>query len=190
MHAVIIRKKIKKILTSGLYGHSIAVESTAREIAKRFGYDEEKCAIASLLHDISKMIDEAEMLEFAREKHLKIDLFMKESPKLLHGKISEYLAEHSFAIKDRSILLAIKNHTFGRPRMCNIEKAVYVADHIEPGRKYRGLKKIRKVAKTDINGAITLIAEEMIKYLRKRNLPVHIRTIVTRDYYLTNGANK
>lgn len=43
--------RLKKELDAARYAHTLGVEKTAREMAEKFGVDEEKAALAGLLHD-------------------------------------------------------------------------------------------------------------------------------------------
>ena len=43
--------RLKKELDAARYAHTLGVEQTAREMARQFGEDEEKAALAGLLHD-------------------------------------------------------------------------------------------------------------------------------------------
>lgn len=40
-----------------------------------------------------------------------------------------------YGVKDEEIICAIESHTTGRPGMSMLEKIVYIADYIEPGRR-------------------------------------------------------
>ena len=57
-----------------------------------------------------------------------------ESPFLLHAKLGAYLAETIYEVKDPEILHAIKVHTTGAADMSVLDKIIYIADFIEPGR--------------------------------------------------------
>lgn len=47
--------RLKKELDAARYAHTLGVEQTAREMARQFGEDEEKAALAGLLHDCAQM---------------------------------------------------------------------------------------------------------------------------------------
>ena len=68
--------------------------------------------------------------------------------------------------------------------MSSLEKIIYIADHTEPYRRYKGVKQLRKLSMIDRDRTIALISDKMIKYLRKNNIPVYDKSIKTRDYYL------
>ena len=66
------------------------------------------------------------------------------------------------------ILDAITYHTTGRPAMTMIEKIVYLADYIEPGRKkIPGLAEVRTAAFDDIDTAVCMTAESTLAFLKK-----------------------
>ena len=55
-------------------------------------------------------------------------------------------AQSLFGIDDREILDAVSYHTTGRSGMTTLEKIVFLADAIEPGRDYPGVEAIRDAA--------------------------------------------
>jgi predicted HD superfamily hydrolase involved in NAD metabolism len=66
-----------------------------------------------------------------------------------HQFLGEYIAREELGVEDKDVLNAIKYHTTGRDNMSTLEKVVYVADLIEPSRKYEGVNELRKVIDKD-----------------------------------------
>jgi HD superfamily phosphohydrolase YqeK len=87
-------------------------------------------------------------------------------------------------------LRAIRLHTLGSTDMRILDKIVYVADHTEEGRDHHGVKKIRKLAKSNIDLAVSEIASSMIKYLLSKGLPVHPGAYEVRNRYLKKHDKK
>ena len=58
--------RLKKELDAARYAHTLGVEKTAREMAEKFGVDEEKAALAGLLHDCAKCMPLSQMTKAAR----------------------------------------------------------------------------------------------------------------------------
>ena len=54
---------VKSRLSEKRYKHTINVKKMAIKLAKRYGADEEKAALAALLHDSAKELPKAEMLQ-------------------------------------------------------------------------------------------------------------------------------
>ena len=72
--------RLKKELDAARYAHTLGVEQTAREMARQFGEDEEKAALAGLLHDCAKCLPLSQMVKAAKDE--KLDPVMKESKAL------------------------------------------------------------------------------------------------------------
>ena len=107
---------------------------------------------------------------------------------LLLGNIvntnAAYLAQKEYGITDEDILNATCNHTTGRPGMSLLEKIIFVADYIEPGRKTApNLGMIRKVSFEDIDVSICLIIRDTLKYLKESGGEIDPATAVTGKYY-------
>ncbi len=50
-------------------------------------------------------------------------------------------------------MTGLLHHTTGRAHMSLVEKIIFLADAIEPGRNYPGVDEIRKLAYEDIDAA-------------------------------------
>ena len=48
----------------------------------------------------------------------------------------------------QEVLDAIRYHTSGRPGMTLLEKIIYLADYIEPGRHFPGVEEVREHGQT------------------------------------------
>ena len=82
------------------------------------------------------------------------------------------------------ILNAIRYHTTGRPNMSRLEKMVYIADYIEPGRKQnRDLSLIRRLAYQDLDSTMEKILGDTLAYLRTTDGQVDDMTNRTYQYY-------
>ena len=65
------QKQAKELVRSRLsdkrYEHTLNVKKMAVKLAKRYGVDEDKAALAALLHDSAKEISKDEMRELMRQ---------------------------------------------------------------------------------------------------------------------------
>ena len=50
--------------------------------------------------------------------------------------------------------------------MNTLEKIIYVADYMEPNRKFPGVEKLRELAFTDLNGALKMGLEMTVAVLK------------------------
>lgn len=108
----------------------------------------------------------------------------RKNPFLLHAKVGAYLAREKYGIKDPDILNAIQNHTTGRKNMSLLEKIIFVADYIEPGRKHApNLAEVRKLAFMDIDRALLMILRDTLQYLKASGGDIDPMTEETWRYY-------
>ncbi len=167
---------LSKVLTEERFNHSLAVEKTAIELARNYGMDESKAGLAGLLHDVTKCMDNTAL---AKEYGLK----NYDSMKTLHAYTGAIYIERNGFSRDSDVINAVKYHTTGREAMSMLEKIIYLADLIEPGRTYSALDKIRPVCYQDIDQAMLLALKATIKLVVKRNSPIDLNTVFAYNYY-------
>ena len=185
-----IRKKMEKTLDPHRYEHTLGVAYTAACLAMIYQEDVVKAETAGLLHDCAKCMTNEERIEICHKHHLEITEAEEANPVLLHAKVGSYLASKKFEIQDEDILNAILNHTTGRPGMSTLEKIIYIADYIEPGRKQApNLPAIRKAAFQDLDKALLMILEDTLQYLHSVQGTIDPMTQTTYDYYCTRKQN-
>lgn len=184
---VLSRKEILKRLNldQERLEHTLRVEKIALKLGARWKESKRKIIYAALLHDCARRYHRDQLLKIAKKIGLEIDPVRKFEPKLFHAEIGAFLAKNEFGVKSKEVLRAIELHTTGAPKMSKLEKIIYLADHIEEGRKFSGVDRLRKLAFKNLNLAILESTSMMLKYLLKKNLPIYPKTIETRNYYLS-----
>lgn len=179
-----IRKSMEKKLDAKRFEHTLGVAYTASALAMCYDVDINKAQTAGLLHDCTKCLSDEKRLEICEKHHIQMTEIEKRNPFLLHAKTGSYIAMKKFGIHDQDIINAILNHTTGRPGMSNLEKIIYIADYIEPGRKQApNLKEVRKLAFQDLDGALIKILEDTLVYLQETKSEIDPMTKETYDYY-------
>ncbi len=164
--------------------HTMAVAGTASSLAMCYGMNIQKAELAGLLHDCAKCIDVRKMQKLCEKAGLEITPFEAGSGSLLHSKAGSVLAAEKYGCTDPDILNAIRYHTTGRPGMSLLEKIIFVADYIEPGRyTAKNLPEIRKMAFEDIDEALMKILYDTLVYLNSTGNTVDPMTQKTYDYY-------
>lgn len=179
-----IRKKLKKELDKGRYEHTKGVMYTAGCLAMAHEYSVEKAMLAGLLHDCAKCIPNDEKIALCEKNHILIHPVEYESPYLLHAKLGAYLAEKTYGVSNPEILHAIKVHTTGEPDMNLLDKIIYIADYIEPGRdKAPNLQEVRQMAFQDLNVCMAQILRDTLMYLMSRGGSIDNTTRMTYEFY-------
>ena len=179
-----IRKKLKKTLDKGRYVHTKGVMYTAGCLAMAYGYSVEKAMLAGLLHDCAKCIPNEEKLEMCEKNDIAINEVEAQNPFLLHAKLGAFLAEEEYGVKDPDVLHAIKVHTTGAPDMSLLDKIVFIADYIEPGRcKAAHLDQIRQLAFRDLDACLLMILRDTLQFERGRGSMIDPATQIAYEYY-------
>lgn len=179
-----IRKAVEKVQDAKRFEHTLGVEYTAAALAMRYDSDINDARIAGLLHDCAKCQSDEKQLSICHKNHIKVTEVERKNPFLLHAKVGAYLAREKYGIKEPDILNAIQNHTTGRKNMSLLEKIIFVADYIEPGRKNApNLAEIRKAAFVDIDQALLQILKDTLDYLKSSGGEIDPMTEQTWRYY-------
>lgn len=174
---------IEKQVSSGLFRHVCRVAQTAEKMAVRFETDREKAFLAGILHDYAKERPEEELAAIAEENGL-LDEIYRQVPVLLHAPVGAILVKKELGIIDEEILNAIGSHTLGRPSMGRLEKIIYLADMIEPGRDYPGVESLRNLCQSDLDQAMLAALDSSLGYCLQHKRIIHPQTINTRNYFL------
>lgn len=186
-----IRKAMEKTLDAKRYEHTLGVEYISAALAMRYDEDIRNAQLAGLLHDCAKCMSDEKRLSICEKHNIAVNDVEKRNPYLLHAKVGSFLAIDEYGIKDKDIINAILNHTTGRPGMSRLEKIVFIADYIEPGRKQApNLAEIRKLAFIDLDKALLKILEDTLSYLAVSGGEMDPMTKKTYDYYNNNESVK
>ncbi|HNY11651.1 MAG TPA: bis(5'-nucleosyl)-tetraphosphatase (symmetrical) YqeK [Candidatus Wallbacteria bacterium] len=184
-----IIKKIKKILPPGDYFHSLGVEAESARLLTAIRRPDlfAKASIAALLHDFAKAMPYERMLDIVSKFSLSVPSRNIINCGFLHGYISAFYAGGFFEIKDGYILTAIKNHTLGRRGMTILDKVIFIADYIEPGRDFSGVEETRMsvyryiIRENSLDKALLCVMDDKIKSLRFLKIKVDSGFIALRD---------
>ena len=155
---------VVRLLNPNRVAHVLGCRDTAVELAKRWGVSEEEAARAGILHDITKALDGPLQLTLCREYGTILDSFSSKYPKTLHALTGSLVAERIFGERE-AVVSAICHHTTGKADMNLLEKIIYVADYMEPNRKFPGVERLRELAFSDIDAAVKLGLEMTLQHL-------------------------
>lgn len=179
-----IRKSMEKTLDAKRFEHTLGVAYTASALAMCYQVDINKAQTAGLLHDCAKCLSDEKKIAICEKHNIQINAIEQRNPFLLHAKAGGYIAMKKFNIHDRDVISAILNHTTGRPGMSELEKIIYIADYIEPGRKQApNLTEVRRLAFRDLDLALLKILEDTLNYLHSTGAEADPMTQRTYDYY-------
>ena len=179
-------RQLEDILGYKRFIHTLGVAYTATSLAMTYGADIEKAEIAGLLHDCAKCMDVKKMARICDKAGLEISRIERESGALLHSKAGSILVSEEYGFDDPDIINAVRYHTTGRPGMSLLEKIIFVADYIEPGRDVaEDLPDVRHLAfcGDTIDDAVIRILADSLVYLRSTGREVDPMTQKTYEFY-------
>ncbi|MCL2705746.1 MAG: bis(5'-nucleosyl)-tetraphosphatase (symmetrical) YqeK [Spirochaetaceae bacterium] len=168
---------LKRNLLKKRYKHTISTALTAKKLCKVFDIDRKKGYVAGLLHDIARDFDIDNLLKTVLKDGKGINSEEKEEPELLHGRAGAIIAQELFDIDDREIIEAIQFHTTGSIGMGDLAKIIFIADYIEPHRKYITKEYVKNLFGRPLNEMFEVVLKSVIDYLAKKEKKVSEKTL-------------
>lgn len=182
----LIENRLQQTLKPKRYVHTLGVAYLSAALAMCHGVSHRDALVAGLLHDCAKNYSEREMLEQCIALGIPLSDHEKKIPELIHAAYGAYLAQTVYQISQEDILLAVRNHTLGRPNMTPLEQIVYLADYFEPERSQPTkptLDEIRKIAFQSLDEATFLVSENTLRYFKETGKDADPMTKQVYEYY-------
>lgn len=170
------RRLAKKRLSAKRYQHTLNVRRMAVKLAKRWGADPEKTALAALLHDTAKELPREEMLQILNDNAIMAENAQNRPSPVWHGICAAILAQTQWGVEDEEVLSAIRCHTTGKPGMSLLDEIVFLADMTSAERDYPEVDYLRKLEKEDIHRAMREALEMNLHWLEESGKPVDEET--------------
>lgn len=186
-----IETDLSNKLSKKRFIHTLGVVNSAMYLAKKYGANIEDAHLAALLHDCAKEIPLLEMRDLVAD--LPCDQAMLHSGALLHGLAGMVLANTQYGVTNPDILEAIRVHTTGKENMSKLDKIIFLADYIEPNRKFPGVNDIRLAAEQSLDAGVLCGFDMTIRHLIDSGDSIYPLTILSRNDLLRHmkkgGAN-
>lgn len=125
-----VRTYFESFDKSETFEHTLDVVEAVKRLRKQYKFDEEKCIIAAYLHDLGRVVNTEEQVNFCKTFGHTALKGEEKVPQLLHQIASKIIAFEIFGIRDEEILEAIGHHTTLRQNPNLTEKIVFIADKI------------------------------------------------------------
>lgn len=162
-----LEKVVVSLIKPSRVNHVLGCRDTAVSMAKHWGADPVDAARAGLLHDVTKALTTSQQLTLCEKYGIVLDRFSYTNPKTLHALTGSLVAERIFG-ENTDVVAAIASHTTGKGNMTTLEKIIYVADYMEPNRKFPGVDELRRLAYEDLDKALKLGLMMTIKLLQEQ----------------------
>lgn len=167
-----IQQYARAALSASRFAHSERVAELTVALCERFGVDPAEGYLAGIAHDMCKACKERLLLSLAARDGLAISPIEAEKPSLLHGRAAAVVLEYDFDIANRSILEAVRHHTFGSSTLDALGTIVFVADKLEPGRVGIDPDRRERTLSLDLRGMAAEVVADNIRYLESKGKTV------------------
>ena len=165
--------------------HIRGCEEEAARLALCWGADENRMRRAAILHVCTKYFTYERQLALCERYGIPLSPLERATDKLLHAKTGAALAKYVFGMDD--LYDAIFYHTTARAGMSLEEKLLYLADYMEPCRNFPEVGELRRLAYTDLDGAVGMGAALSVQEMVQRNKELHPDTKNAYDEYYRKG---
>ncbi len=163
-----------KALSARRMAHTQGVAGEARKLAAHYGYPLDKAEAAAYLHDCAKELPKQEIERLMGLYPLPEEALCKNYPEAAHGFLAAEMVKQDLNIEDEELLNAMRYHTTGRPDMALLEKIIFIADLIEPGRKSnQALTNLTALAYENIDEAMVFGLQYKREYCVKVKKALH-----------------
>lgn len=163
---------VKGRLSEKRYQHTLNVKKMAVKLARRYGVQEEKAALAALLHDAAKEISKEEMKALMAQYPQYAEGGESRPVPVWHGVCAAILARTEWGVTDEAVLSAIACHTAGKPGMTKLDKVVYLADMTSKERDWPGVNKLRKLEMKDLDAAMLAALKQTNDFVLSQGKPL------------------
>ncbi len=127
---------LKARLSEKRYLHSLAVERRAALLARIHGVDEGRAALAGLLHDCCHSLAKDEQLKIIENRGILLNELTLAQPQLWHAVAGSIVIEDELSIRDKELVIAVRQHTTGAANMSGLAETVFLADLTSDDRGY------------------------------------------------------
>ncbi len=174
--AIRVRQYARTALSPSRFEHSERVAGLAVALCGRFGVDPDAGYLAGIAHDMCKAGKERLLLSLAARDGLPLSPIEEEKPSLLHGRAAAVVLESDFGVSDRSVLEAVRHHTFGSPTLDSLGLIVFVADKLEPGRDGIDVGWRERTLSLGLNAMAAAVVRDNVRYLEEKGKTVSSET--------------
>ncbi len=165
--------RLREELDAKRFRHTMGVARAAALLAQAYGVDPGQARLAALLHDCAKGNTQALAETYGADVE---DM----APPIRHAPVGAMHAKAAYGVEDPAVLQAIARHTVCGPSMTALDKVIYLADKIEPGRTYGSVAAIRKAAERSLDEGMLACINQTAAYLKKQGEALHPATLAAK----------
>ncbi len=189
MDFILLEEYLEKNLSHGRLKHLYSTAKETQALLERYvpQSPSQEGYLAGLWHDAAREWAPKDLLNYSLENSLEAEEVELAYPHLLHGAVAAHLLAEMVGVEER-ILKAIRWHTLGNIEMGALGAALYIADYIEPRRRFVEPRERQELLESGSLEELCLrIIERHKIYLEKRERTL-AETTVNLAQYLKEGG--
>jgi predicted HD superfamily hydrolase involved in NAD metabolism len=179
-------QEVQMHMSERRFKHVLGVEETAIALAGKYGASKVKASIAALTHDYAKERPDDEFQLIIQRDDYDLNL-LHYGNAIWHGLVGASMVQRELKIEDEEILQAIRVHTTGAAEMSLLDKIIYVADYIEPGRNFPGVQEARELALVDLDMAVAYETKHTLLHLIEQEQKIYPKTLETYNHWVVKN---
>lgn len=179
-----LEKKVASGLSDYRFQHILRVRDYAIKLATENGVDADKAEVAALVHDYAKERPDADFLSVIRAMNMDPDL-THWGNYIWHGIVGAEMIKSELGITDLEILDAVREHTTGgASEMTKLSQVLFMADYLEVGRDFPGVKVARELTNRSLSAGVRYQIVHTVQRLVQKETRIYPKSITTYNYWL------
>ncbi|ODN31162.1 bis(5'-nucleosyl)-tetraphosphatase (symmetrical) YqeK [Fervidobacterium thailandense] len=174
-----LEELVRRLVLPERFNHIRGVLEFSLALSKVHSLDPIRLQVMALAHDLFRDLPADKLIRMARAYSLRVPELYRKHPILLHGPLASTFLTRRFKIRDREILLGVKYHTSGHPKLGPYGKVLVISDSVEFGRDYESVEELRRLAFTSLELAYSEVIRNKIIYAVKNDLLLLPETLKT-----------
>jgi predicted HD superfamily hydrolase involved in NAD metabolism len=175
----LVRERFAR-LSAPRQAHVVRVAALLEALARHHRVaSSEQARLAGYGHDLFREESREGLLAEARRLGVSIGAEERGEPILLHGPVAAAWLKQA-GLGSPEVWEAIAHHTTAGPRLGGLAKALFIADGVEPGRRYPERERLYDLAFQDLEAAWCAVVEQSARYLESRGLGLHPKMAAAR----------
>lgn len=142
------------------------------DLAHAHDLDREEARLAAWGHDLAREMARSDLLAEAQRLAIRVGDEETLEPLLLHGPIAAAWLQAE-GQGTPSVWQAISHHTTAGPHLDRLGKALFIADGVEPGRRFEGRAELLELSLKDLDKGYCHVLRQTQDYLTSRGLAIH-----------------
>lgn len=149
--------------------HSFETARLAHELCRHYQIQPYKGVLAGLVHDLAREMDHTDLFDLAGRDGKDFSVSERENPVLVHGRAAAVLLEEELQVHDKEIIQAVSDHVTGRPGMGMLSRILFVADLLEPGRRFLTSRFRRFTLQQSLDRMVLIVLKCIFTHLKKEH---------------------